>query len=182
LILAFSTFCSQGFSSSLPSLFWILFEVVSLFPLHSFGPLSRLFFHLCSISLPFLSFFFGLIYCVWGLLFPDFKESWILSLKKVEFFLSFGFCSPKIGPVVCVSFLWGEICAKCLFFSVMGKAEWGGKHVCWWLGLYFCFVCYLDEASFTGCSWWLGDVRYCIQVVSFVWVLTIWYSLGLVLW
>ena len=46
-----------------------------------------------------------LTYYVWGLLFPGFKESWILSLKKVEFFLPFGFCSPKVGPVVCVSFM-----------------------------------------------------------------------------
>ena len=60
----------------------------------------------------------------------------------------------------------------------MGKPEWGGNPVFWWLGLYFCFVCCLDEASCTVCYWWLGDARSCIQVVSFVWV---WYSLGLVL-
>ena len=59
---------------------------------------SSLFLHLCSISLPFHYFF--LTYCVWGLLFPGFKESWILSLKKVELFLPFGFCPPKVGPVV----------------------------------------------------------------------------------
>ena len=41
-------------------------------------------------------------------------------------------------------------------------------------------LCCLDEASCMGCYWWLGDVRSCIPVVSFVWVLTIWYSLGLV--
>ena len=71
----------------------------------------------------------------------------------------------------------------CLFvFPLMGKAEWGGNPVCWWLGLYFCFVCCLDEVSCTGCYWWLGDARSYIQVVSCVWVLTIWYSLGLVLW
>ena len=30
----------------------------------------------------------------------------------------------------------------CLFvFPLMGKAEWGGNPVCWWFGLYFCFVC-----------------------------------------
>ena len=62
----------------------------------------------------------------------------------------------------------------------MGYAEWGGNPVCWWLGLYFCFVCCLDEAFCTGCYWWLGDARSCIQVVSFVQVLSIWYSLGLV--
>ena len=51
-------------------------------------------FHLCSISLPFCDFF--LTYCVCGLLFPGFK---------VELFLPFGFFPPKVGPVVCVSFL-----------------------------------------------------------------------------
>ena len=45
-----------------------------------------LFLHVCSISLPFHYFFF-LTYCVWGLLFPVFKESWILSLKKLNSFL-----------------------------------------------------------------------------------------------
>ena len=64
----------------------------------------------------------------------------------------------------------------------MGKAEWGDNPVCWWLGLYFCFVYCLDEASWTGCDWWLGDARSCIQVVSFMWILTTWYSLGLFLW
>ena len=64
----------------------------------------------------------------------------------------------------------------------MGKAEWGGYPVCWWLGLYFCFVCCLQEASCTECYWWLGNAGSCIQMASFVWVLTIWYSLGLVLW
>ena len=36
----------------------------------------------------------------------------------------------------------------------------------------FVFVC-LDEESYTGCYWWLGDVGPCIQVISFVGVLTI---------
>ena len=70
----------------------------------------------------------------------------------------------------------------CLFvFPLMRKAEWGSNPVWWWLGLYFCFVCCLDEVSCTGCYWWLGDAGSCIPVVSSVWVLTIWYSLGLVL-
>ena len=65
----------------------------------------------------------------------------------------------------------------CLFvFPLMGRAEWGGNPVCWWLGLYFCFVCCLDEVSCTGCYWWLGDAGSCIQVVYLVCVLTIWYS------
>ena len=53
----------------------------------------------------------------------------------------------------------------------MGKAEWGGNPVSWWLGLYFCFVCCLDEVSCTGCYWWLGDAESCITMGSFVWVL-----------
>jgi len=59
---------------------------------------------ICTISLC-LSLFFFLTYCVWGLFFPGFKENWILSFKKFEFFLPFGFCPPKAGPVVCVSFV-----------------------------------------------------------------------------
>ena len=59
----------------------------------------------------------------------------------------------------------------------MGKAEWGSNPVCWWLGLYFCFVCCLDDTFCTVCHWWLGDTESCIQVVSFVWVLTIWHPL-----
>ena len=127
-----------------------------------------------------------LSYCVWGLFFQGFKESLILSLKKVEFFLPFGFCPPKVGSVVFVSFIlgwdlfWVFICL--FVFPLMGKAEWGVNPVCWWLGLYFCFVCCLDEASCTVCYWWVSDARSCVQVFSFGWVLSIWYSLGLVLW
>ena len=62
------------------------------------------------------------------------------------------------------------------------KVEWGCNPVCWWLSLYFCFVCSSDEGSCTGCYWWLGDVESCIQEVYFVWVFTIWYSLESVLW
>ena len=70
----------------------------------------------------------------------------------------------------------------CLFgFPLMVKAECGGNPVCWWLGLCFCFVCCLDEASCIGCYWWSGDAGSWIQMISFVWVLTIWYSLGFVL-
>ena len=75
-----------------------------------------------------------------------------------------------------------EFCCCCFVFSLMGKADWGGNPVYWWLGLYFCFVCGLDEVSCTGCYyWWLGDARSCILVVSFMCVLTIGYCLGLVL-
>ena len=115
---------------------------------------------------------FFLTYCIWGLLLPGFK---------VEFF--FLLVSALLRSVQW--FVWESyrvlfVLSFCLFvFPLMGKAEWGSNPVCWWLGLYFCFACCLDEVS---CYWWLGDARSCIQVVSFVWVLTIWYSLGLVLW
>ena len=33
--------------------------------------------------------------------------------------------------------------------------------------IFVLFVC-LDEASCTGCYWWLGDARSCIKVVSFM--------------
>ena len=70
----------------------------------------------------------------------------------------------------------------CLFvFHLMGKSEWGGNPVCWLLRLYFSFVCCLDDVS-AVCNWWLGDAGSYIQVVYFVWVLTLWYSLELVLW
>ena len=93
-------------------------------------------------------------------------------------------------PVVCVSFIQGrwDLCwvFVCLFvFPLMGMAEWGGDPVCWWLYLCFCFVCCLDEGSCAGWYRWLADARSCIQVVSFLWVLTIfmiWYFLVLVLW
>ena len=58
------------------------------------------------------------------------------------------------------------------------QAEWGGNPVCWWLGLYFCFVCCLDETYCTECYWWLGDAGSCIPVVSSVWVITIWYRVS----
>ena len=127
--------------SILFSRFLIIFTIIILnsfsgsFPVSSSficTCVSSLFLHLCSIS---LSFHYLFSYCVWGLLFPGFKESWILSLKKVEFFLPFGFCSSKVSPVVCVSFLLSEICVEfCLFvFPLMGKAEWDGNIVCWWL-------------------------------------------------
>ena len=34
-----------------------------------------------------------------------------------------------------------------LVFPLMGKTEWVGNPVCWWLDLYFCFVCCLDIIS-----------------------------------
>ena len=79
--------------SSLLSLFWF-FQVVCLFPLIYLDfCVSTLLLPLCNFSLP---FHFILTYCVWGLLFPGFK---------VQFFLMFGFCPPRFGPMVCISFI-----------------------------------------------------------------------------
>ena len=93
-------------------------------------------------------FIIFLTYYVWGLLFPSFK---------VEFFLLFGFCPIKVGPVVCVSLYRVRfVLSFCLFvFPLKGKAEWDGNPVCFWLGLYFCFVCCLDEASCTAGWCWV---------------------------
>ena len=178
LILACSPFCFQGFhhlyyhfsesfSGSLP--ISSLFIWTSVFLICSFICVVLL----CLFIIYIYICFFFLTYCVWGLLFPGFK---------VEFFLPFGFSPTMTGPVVCVHFIKGTIFAVSLAFPLMGKAEWGGNPVCWWLGLYFCFLCCLDEASCTGCYWRLGDAGSCIQVVSLLWVLTIWYPLGLDPW
>ena len=107
--------------------------------------------------------------CVWGLLFPGFK---------VEFFLAFGFCPPKFGPVVC-----GEICAEllfvCLFFLWWARlSEVVILSADDWACIYVFLLLLFRWGSCTGCYWWLGEARACIQVVSFVWVLTIWYSLS----
>ena len=72
---------------------------------------------------------------------------------------------------------------SCLENPMDGRAWWSTVHGVaksqTWLSD-FAFI--LDEASCTGCYWWLGDAGSCIQVVSFVWVLTIWCALGLILW
>jgi len=123
------------FWSSLLSLFWIFFS--GNFPISS-SFIWTFMFLVCSficavfLCLFFLSFFI-LSYCVSSLLFQGFKESWIISLKKVEFFLPFGFCPPKVGPMVCVSLyrIRFVLSFVCLFvFLLMGKAEWGATPVC----------------------------------------------------
>ena len=69
----------------------------------------------------------------------------------------------------------------CLFVCFpSGGQGW----VRWWscllmLGFGFLFGLLFRWGICTGCYWWLGDATSCIQVVSFVWVLTIWYSWGL---
>ena len=101
--------------SILFSRFLIIFIIIIL---NSFsGNLSISFSFMWTSVFLIFSFFYVVFLCifiiiiiifltcsVWDLLFPGFKKSWILSLKKVEFFLPFGFCPPKVGPVVCVSF------------------------------------------------------------------------------
>ena len=49
-------------------------------------------------------------------------------------------------------------------------------------GFVFCFACCLDEVSITGCYWWLGDARPCIQVVFLHVSSHYLISLRLVLW
>ena len=154
-------------------IFWILFQVVCLFPLQLFGILCFLIgHHLCNTPLPFNFFFFNLL-CLRSP-FPR-LQGWIIS--------SFWFLPSEVWSSGLSKLPTGEICTECfLFFPLMVRAEWGGNPVCWWLALYFCLVCCLNEASCTGCYWWLCDTGSCTQLVSFVWVLTIWHSLGLVLW
>ena len=149
---------------------WIHFQVVCLFSFHWFGLLCFWFVpSFVQYFSAFTLFFFFLSYHVRGLLFLGFKKSWIISLKKFEFFLPLGFCPPKVGPVVCMSLVFREICAEyllvCFVFPLMDKAEWGGNPVCWWLGLYFCFVCCLTH------------LHRMLLVVGWCWVL---YSSGLI--
>ena len=70
------------------------------------------YFFICVVFL--YLFLFFLTYCVLGLLFPDFK---------VEFFLPFCFFPPKVGPVVCISFMEGEICAELLFLCFFSDGQ-----------------------------------------------------------
>ena len=88
-----------------------------------------------------------------------------------------------VGSVVWVTLYMVRLVLRffvCLFFLWWARLSKVGNPVWWRLGLCFLFVCCLDEVSYSGCYRWLGDDGSCIQVVSSVWVLTIWYSLGLV--
>ena len=106
-------------------LFWrflIIFTIIILnyfsgnFPISSSYVWTSVFLvcsFICAVSL--CLFIFFLSYCVLGLFFPGLED-----LKRVEFFLPFGFCPPKVGPVVYVSFVligW-DLCwvFVCLFF------------------------------------------------------------------
>ena len=94
-----SSSSSSSICSILFSRFLIIFTIIILNSFSDSLLISFFVFLVCSfIGVVFLCLFiiFFLTYCVWGLLFPGFK---------VELFLPFGFCLPKIGPVVCVSFV-----------------------------------------------------------------------------
>jgi len=179
LILAFSPFCSQGFWSSLLSLIWILFQVVCLFPLHLFGVLSFFlsfffFYFLTSVFL-ICSFICAVFLClliiiiIWVIVFEvSFsqvsRKAGFFPWRKLNcFFLLDSALLRLVQWFVWASYMMLFVLSFCLFvFPMMGKAEWGGKPVCWWLDLYFCLVCCLDEVSCTGFYWRLGGASYCI--------------------
>ena len=80
--------------------------------------------------------------------------------------------------MVCVSFLWSEICAE-FFFPSDGQGCMKWKSCLLMTGFVFLSCFFLgSEASYTGCCWQLGDAR-CIQVEAFMGILTNKYSLGL---
>ena len=167
MLLAFSPFCFQGFDH----LYYHYSEFFAYFLIIYWTSMFLICSFTCIVFLCLFVIFLNLL-CL-SFPFPGFN---------VEFFLPFGFCPRKFGLVICVSFVWGDIVRRFYILPLMDKAEWGGNLVWWWFGLYFCSVCCLDEASCTRCYCWLGDARSCIQVIFLVWLLTIWYSLGLVLW
>ena len=171
-----SPFCFQSFWSSLLSLFWIIFQVIFLFLLHLFGLLCFQF------APSFVQYFSAFSFFKVTLLRSPFPrlQGKLNSFLEEGWVLSFFWFLPSKGWS---SGLWVSYRVRFVlsFFSdVQGCVRWYSG--CWWLGLQFWFVCCLDEVSCTGCYWWLVDAGSYIQVVSFVWVLTIWYSRGLVLW
>ena len=116
-----------------------------------------------------------------------FSDFWLFSLNilclKSPFpklqcrVLPFGFCSPKLGRVVCVNFTLGKICGEFLFISffpdVQGWLRW--KSCVLTIGFIFLFCLIFGWGV---CNLWLGDVEFCIQTFSLFWVLIIWYYLG----
>ena len=176
--------------SILFSRFLIIFTIIILSSFSDNFPISSSFiwtsvFLVCSfICAVFLSFHFLKKFIV-------FEISFFQASRKVEFFpwrsLNSFFLLISALLRFVQWFSWASYRVRFVLsfhlfvFFLMSKAEWGGNPACWWLGLYFCFVCCLNELSCTGCYWWLKDARSCIQVAFFVWVLTIWYSVGLVL-
>ena len=107
-----------------------------------------------------------------------FKVSFSQAVTLNSFFLLVSALLSLVQWFVWASYKVSFVLSFCLFFSSDGQG-W----VKWWscllmIGFVFLFCLYFKWGSWRGCYWWLGDAEFCIQVVSFVWVLTIWYSLG----
>ena len=85
---------------------------------------------------------------------------------------SSGLCKLLIGWDLCLIFVCLFVCLFFLWWARMSEVEILSADD--WVCVFVLFVV-LDEVSCTGCYWWLGDARSCIPVVSFVWVLSIWY-------
>ena len=70
-------------------------------------------------------------YSPWGCKESDTTERLHFLLRLVQWFVE---ASYRVRFVLRFFFV-------CLFdFPLMGKAEWSGNPICWWLGLYFCFI------------------------------------------
>ena len=124
-------FYFQDFGSTLLSLFWILFQVECLFPLHSFYLID--FYYVPSSAACLSVFSFCLIYCVWSLL----SSGW-----KVVVPLNCGVC-----------LLWVELRQCLVKFSWMG----GLVPAFWWMDLGLVFL--EGSAMSSGVLWdtyWLG--------------------------
>ena len=181
MILAFSPFYFFRF--------WIIFTIIIQNSFSGSLHISSLFIwtymfldcsFICTLFLFLIIYLFILnLFC----LRPPFPRLWCWILSSFWFLppsgWSSGLCKFQVGFDLCLCSCW----RRWVFSPLMGMAEWGGNPVCWWLSLYFCLVCCLTEASCTGCYWQLGGARSFTQIVAFVSVLNIWYSLGLgVLW
>ena len=129
----FSPFYFQDFGSSLLSLFWIIFQVDWLFPLHLLGLVGY-----CldpSSAVCFSVFSFCLTYCVWGLLFTGCRC--IVSIV-------FGVCPQWLSFVGCVGFM-VEGTSACVLVDEAGSCLFGGQvHIS---------LCVL------GCPWPYYDFR-----------------------
>ena len=103
--------------------------------------------YICAVLLSFHYFFKLIMFEV-----SFFQEKRI----QGEFFLPFGFCPHKFGPVVLSALcrVWFVLAFGgrqwVFFLPLMGRTERGGNPVYWRLGLYFCLFCCLDEAP---CYW-----------------------------
>ena len=116
----------------------------------------------------------------WTELIPSLR-GWILSSF---WFLptkgwSSGLCELHIGWDLC----WVFVCLlACLFFLWWARlSEVVILSADDWVCIFVLFVVWMRHPA-QGATGEFVDARSCIQVASFVWVLTIWYSLGLALW